>query len=310
MNKERDRIIDEIITNLKSLLGKEGNEYALQENIKFFRSLYTPSSYIKWLLSERPKIKAERLLELSDFGLLKWENELQSALLRIEQWKFPDILGPLKKEIYRSIMESDADPIFILNLGSGSMEVERKTILRLKRENFTKRIVFIGLDRSKASLGIAKKNLSDLPIVRFEHRFSDLDSLDILGSSNEQFSVVFCEGEVFELEKVVNFPRQHLIFYSKLKHHLPRDQWPRFENMLLARADKIVEWDDYNGWYLPILSPLSNWNSPVLLNGAIFSSLRDPSLSELRNTKLPWRVKVFPFTGYLKTYHHVNPGRK
>ena len=68
--REKHRLLDEIIRDLEGLK-KTGfeNQYAIDENIKFFKALYSLPRYVWWLIKEMPKIDGSRLLELSDFHL-------------------------------------------------------------------------------------------------------------------------------------------------------------------------------------------------------------------------------------------------
>lgn len=109
MSQARTEQINEILKDLKDLK-KRGfeNQYALDENIKFFEALKTKWGFIKWLRKEMPKIDGSRLLELSDFSLGhgRWEAILQAELLEIEQWKFPDNLLQFRKTLLKQINEA------------------------------------------------------------------------------------------------------------------------------------------------------------------------------------------------------------
>src|SRR3989338_3319479 len=102
MNRVQLEQINEILKDL-IYLKKRGfeNQYAVDENIKFFEALKSRWAYIKWLINDRPQIDGSRLLELSDFHLAngKWERILQDELLVLEQKKFPDVQGIIRKAI-------------------------------------------------------------------------------------------------------------------------------------------------------------------------------------------------------------------
>jgi len=55
--KDRKQLLDEIIRDLEGLK-KRGfeNQYAIDENIKFFKALYSLPRYVWWLIKEMPKI--------------------------------------------------------------------------------------------------------------------------------------------------------------------------------------------------------------------------------------------------------------
>ena len=62
----------------------------------------------------------------------------------------------------------------------------------------------------------------------------------------------------------------------------------------------------YDGWFLLLFSTIFNWRKPILMNGAVFSCLRDPSIKELKLRVAPeWRLSANP-TGYLRTYIHAS----
>ncbi len=55
--KDRKQLLGEIIRDLEDLK-KRGfeNQYAIDENIKFFEAIKSLPKYIKWLIKEMPKI--------------------------------------------------------------------------------------------------------------------------------------------------------------------------------------------------------------------------------------------------------------
>jgi len=86
-----------------------------------------------------------------------------------------------------------------------------------------------------------------------------------------------------------------------------------FRNFTASVTKRVIEFDDYRGVYLPLMSLLTNWHNPVLLNGAVFSSLRVPSRSELEKQQKDnhsWSICVFPLKGYIKSYHRSDSLQK
>jgi 2-hydroxy-6-oxonona-2,4-dienedioate hydrolase len=306
----RKETIDEILGDLESLRGGVPSEdlYALEENIELFRSLRSFAGYLKWLLFRMPKIDSSRLLELSDFKIPKWEAILQKELLNIEKWKFPDIIGPLKKEVFRSIKElsdNDAKPVLVASVGSGGMEVERQLILRLKKEPVARPIIFVGIDGSQSSINGAFRNLAetDVRMVQTE-RLESANAGDLIREMNgERIAVIVHKGDALSLSKYFSEKSVDVLFYSKFIHHLSSGSRAGFVSSAVRVARRVVEWDDYRGFYMLVLAVIMNWKHPVLLNGAIFSCLRDPSKRTLRRERTEnWRTRIFPLTGYLKTY--------
>lgn len=296
----------EIISDLKDTVKLD--DYAKKENITFFESLRNPLSFLCWLIFKMPKIKGEQLLELSDFHLSegKWEKILQKELRDLEANKFLDILRPLKKEILTFIKSNRGrgETLIIVNIGSGSMEIEKQLIRQLQKENIDKKIIFIGLDNSKASIAFAKENLAldniELKVLDNQNIENDLGTLK---SKSEQFQITVCNLNAFDLEHFKIKP--DLIFHSKLKHHLPQKNWKTFDNLLLRICPNIIEFDDYKSFFVIMFSVIMNWNKPVLNNGAIFSCLRSIRKSNLNKFTLDdWGIRI-QLGSYLK-YHYGN----
>jgi len=94
-----------------------------------------------------------------------------------------------------------------------------------------------------------------------------------------------------------------IIFHSKFHHHLSNQDKQHFDDMIKKIACCAIEFDDYRGFYLPILSILTSWNKPVLLNGAVLSSLRDPTRQDIHDyKKTGWITKIYPLKGFLKIH--------
>ena len=298
-------LINKIIYNLNNE-GGTASEYAKKENIVFFNHLKSPLNFLSWLIFNMPKINGKQLLELSDFHLSngKWEKILQKELRDLESNRFLDILQPLKKEILAFIKSKrkQKESIIIFNIGSGSMEIEKQLIRQLKRERINKKIIFVGLDNSEASIAFAKENLGwdGIELKRLDNQ-NIRNDLEKLGPENEKYQVAVCNLNAFDLENIGIKP--DLIFHSKLKHHLPQNDWETFDNLLLRVCPNVIEFDDYKSFFVIVFSVIINWNKPVLNNGAIFSCLRSVKKSDLNKfTSNSWKIKI-QLGSYIK-YHY------
>lgn len=306
----RKQLLDEIIADLEAhkTSGRCKNAYALEANLAFFRSLYRFRDFWRWFRQVRPTLDGQRLLELSDFHLSdgKWERMLQRELLKIEKWKFPDILGRIRKELLKQITElgqSDRH-LILVSIGAGSMEIERQLITKLRETGSKQKIIFFGIDNSEASLDIANDNLADLGVKLI--RTGNLDQAKINqlkeGVKGEQFAVVLANSDALKLETYFGQKNIDLIYHSKFKHHLPDNLKNELDRMIETVAKRGVEYDDINGWFFSFIPLKSNWPKPLLLNGSVFSGLRDPSKKELKSNKKPnWQTKIY-VDGYVRVY--------
>ena len=307
----RKQLIDEIVTDLEAhkKSGRCENLYALKANLDFFRSLYRFRDFWHWFRRERPKLDGKRLLELSDFHLSngKWERMLQRELLEIEKWKFPDLLGRIRKEILKQIAELNQleRHLILVSVGSGSMEIERQLITKLRERKSIQKIIFFGIDNSDASLDIATDNLSDLGVKLLRISHLDQNKVNQLKQElkSEQYAIILANSDALKLESYFGRKNIDLIYHSKFKHHLPDNLKNELDQMIERVAKRGIENDDLNSWIINLGSIKANWkNRLILLNGALLSFLRDPSKEELRSDKSPnWKTKIY-VDGYVRAY--------
>src|SRR3989344_2043105 len=306
----RKQLLGQIIADLEAhkKSGQCENLYALEVNLVFFRSLYRFRDFWHWFRRVRPTLDGKRLLELSDFHLSdgRWERRLQRELLEIEKWKFPDILGRIRKALLQQIADLNEPErhLMFVSLGSGSMEIERQLISKLRERGNRQKIIFFGIDNSDASLEIARENLTDLGVKLF--RTNNLDQVKISQMKrdfmNEQYVIILVNGDALALETYFGHKNIDVVYHSKFKHHLPDNLKNELDRMIETVARRGVEYDDINGWFFLYVPIKSNWPKPLLLNGSIFSGLRDPSKKELKNNQITdWRIKIY-FDGYLRVF--------
>ena len=304
MQKNSDRIvvIDQILSDLEKLkISGFDNEYALNENIVFFHAAKNFFYYFMWLVTHVPKIDADRLLELTDLDFPKWKEELHLSLIEMSRRKFPGLIKPLCDYLVSYVLKKH--PLFILDIGSGSMEIERQVISRLINHGIKNKPIFIGLDNSPTACRIAKKNLSQLGEIIEIHELINWDDVFALGinDTNQKFKTVLINNDLSFLSKCGD-KQLDLIFYSKFKHHLPADIKKELEDITGKKAKIVAEYDDYKSFHFLVPQSMGAWRYPVLMNGAIFSRLRCPSKGELAtNVKEEEYLKFFyKIKSYLK----------
>ncbi|MFH1354348.1 MAG: class I SAM-dependent methyltransferase [bacterium] len=309
----RRELINSILKDLHEFRNGCDNElkYAVDENIKFFEAAKHLWKYVPWLIKRYPKIDGKRIRELADFELSNglWEEILLEQLLGLEKKKFPDVTSPLIKQLHTDISKISQykkGPIIVINVGCGGMEIERKLAQVFAHKPIPQPLVFIGVDLSPAALNVARHNLEDQN-VSFTHLQSLTPEIISRIKNNKpgtplQFN--FLVGDALKLSDYVLPENVDIVFHSKFHHHLSDQNKKSFDDMIRKVASLTIEFDDYKGIYLPILSIFTGWDKPVLLNGAVLSSLRDPARDDIRQyTEEGWETKIYPLKGFLKIHH-------
>lgn len=300
----RREIIDSVIVDLnnKKTLCDSNLLFAVNENLNFFESAKSPVRFLNWIFYRASKIDKKKILELSDFGIEKWEKLLLTSLVDLERKKFPGVIKPLKNSLVEYIIKNE--PKIILDIGCGGMEVVKQVILQLKDINYLNRIVFVGVDLSEFFYEVAQNNLTDvkdLVDVRIVN-FNDSNWREKAFEGDKNLVLLFKENAL-NMHKFFDDKSIDLIFYSKFAHHLTDSQ--KLELSLLTNkvSKAVMEYDDYRSWPLLLPQMIFAWNNPILMNGAIFSRLRDYSKKELKNNLEPeWKIRFYPIGSYIKTY--------
>lgn len=139
------------------------------------------------------------------------------------------------------------------------------------------------------------------------------DDIKQLQQVDQPYKVHFVLGDAVSSLSQIEPDTIDIACYSKFIHHLSDEEKESFRNFTASVTKRVIEFDDYRGVYLPLMSLLTNWHNPVLLNGAVFSSLRVPSRSELEKQQKDnhsWSICVFPLKGYIKSYHRSDSLQK
>lgn len=285
--------------------------YAIDENIRFFESVKHLWKYVSWLLGRYSRIDGRRIKELADFGLRNgvWETMLLEQLLGLEKKRFPDVTSPLRKQLHKNISEISRrkkGPIIVINIGCGGMEIERRLTQDLARHPISQPLVFIGIDSSPAALNVARRNLEaqSNAFTHLQNLTSEIVSRIKNDKPDKPIQFYFLIGDALKLNDFILPESIDIVFHAKFHHHLSNHDKKRFDDMIRKIACYAIEFDDYRGAYLPILSILTGWNKPILLNGAVISSLRDPTKEDINNYKKEgWVTKIYPLKGFLKIHH-------
>lgn len=277
MSLNRSQIINDVLDELDALKNNHFlNEYALQENVLFFKATQSIWKYIKWFLFKTPKINSEKLLEFTDFSSQKWEIEMHKNLAKAERDKFPGLIKPLVENIVKIILKSN-DLKIIADLGCGAMEVERQIIQKLiSLENKTPSI-FIGIDKSNIVAQIAKENFKEIQdfIEFYEIDNLDMDILNnLINQRKKNYLVIICKNDIFKLDNFFPSKIFDLIFHVFFKHHLNSSEKQNLDDTIIKLSKQILEYDGYKSRVNMIAQSITAWSSPVFLNAAIFSSLR------------------------------------
>ena len=307
----RTELINSILKDLRKFRSSCNYEqkYAVDENIKFFEAVRHLWRYIPWLIREYPKIDKARIKELADFQLHHglWEEYLLRDLVRLEKSRFIDLVAPLRKELLQHLRKSSVlgtRPLVVVNAGCGAMEIERQIVKYLTKSPLRVPIVLVGVDNSVAALTMAQRNLRQYK--EFFGVSKELSSKPItrLQQSGRPYEIQFILGDVTTFLSRMSPGALDVVYYSKFLHHLSDQDKIKFKKLLVSVAKSVIEFDDYRGVYLPIMSLLTNWRSPILLNGAVFSALRVPDRAMLLKDRdnMGWETKIFPLKGYIKTY--------
>jgi hypothetical protein len=314
---KRDEIIKQVLDELVQLRAytvDKNKLYAIDENIFFFRSIKNLGNYLSWFFFRYPKIVPENILEINDL-LPKWDKEVIRCLINLEKKKFPGLIKPLVNEIYNFIINSKNREIFLVNIGSGGMEVERQVIQKLlsNNNNFDKKIIFIGIDQSKEAHEVAKENLFSLPIFLniYQSNEINLDLLEGIKKDNNFISIILINNNIFNLiksfeEKKLEKPFD-IIFHSLFKHHLSYKDGLYLDQIIKKICNIYLEYDGFKKPILFVPHTLEAWRNPIFLNATIFSDIRYFKKDEIKKRyQNIGELKFFKIGTYLLKVININ----
>ena len=310
--------IQEILADLKSLESQPNYQEAVKLNIEFFRVIRSPFGYLWWLTFRAPKLRRNRarLVELIDLPFSKWQKEVLETLSWFEVWMRN--LVPIRERIIQELVrlkKTKQEPIVVASIGCGGMELERQVIYQLVRKRFSFPVIFIGVDYSPASFEVATakfKNLTAKGLVQIK-AVSHLGNADLsqlkAKAASGKLLLVFLEADAFDLRGLTE-DSFDLVYHTRLRHHLTLAEGRRLDKLASYLAPRLVELDDLFSVLGIIMISIFVWRFPAVLNGAVFSYLKDFSKKELlAKKKGGWEVDFSqkPFSCYLRVHDKLSP---
>jgi SAM-dependent methyltransferase len=300
VNPKRNKKINSIIEDLEKLKQSSGDglQYAIDQNIEFFKYSRTIAGYFLWGIFKRSKLDPIKLLEIADLPLPRWEKELYSDLSHVEQKEFPGLSKPLRKLLVSHAVQSKTT--IILDLGCGSMEVERQVFSHTGKLSKDVIPVFIGVDSAPQAFEAIISNFKNLDVEIKE--IKSLDKIDKL-SINKPTILFYC-GDALEVAELHGH-KFDLIISSRFRHHLTESEKNKIDSISHRLTNYVIEYDDYHtkiSW-IPVL--LTAWSRPILLSAANFSQIRQPSKKDINDQKKQKNIKIQIFSppgSYAKTF--------
>lgn len=277
-----------------------GHGYALDETVRLIESLSSVSRYLDWFAHRLPQLLPDRLLELNEL-LPEWDEPIHRQLLHIERNRWPGFIRPIVNRLALEIAAAGR-PITIVDLGAGSMEIERQVISRLRTQRLA--VTFIGIDESASAHQHARDNLanSDTAIEIIQ---APLDqALDLARRPADDFRVILCQASA---SAIAQLPHQSidLLFHSFMRHHLTTTEQLALDASAAQVARRCLEYDGYHCRAHLIPLSILTWHHPGFLAASLFSHARFPTRPQLR-ARHNGRVKFFQNSCYLA--HHDSRG--
>ncbi|MDD4985579.1 MAG: class I SAM-dependent methyltransferase [Dehalococcoidales bacterium] len=313
-NFKRYRQIKTILADLEALRSHPDYEDGVRINIEFFRVIRFPLSYLWWLIFRAPRLRKERakIRELADLPFPKWQDDLLETLSWFEIW-MGRILRPIRQAIIRELerlKKTKKEPIVIASFGCGGMELERQVLYQLLRSRFNFPLLVIGVDYSPAIKDVISRKFANLVskgMLKIE-TVSRLGADELNGlkerAAERRFSIALFNTDAFELQALPE-DSFDLVYHTRLRHHLSLEERDRLDKLTIHLAPKFMELDDVYNIPGIMIESVFLWRFPVVLNGGIFSYLRDFSKKELKTLAgKGWQVNIYGklLPCYLRVY--------
>ena len=292
---KRAREIQEIISDLESLKLDSKYREAAEINIRFFKAARSVFSFIHWLISVAPKLrrKRERLLELADLPLKKWQRKTHEALIKYQSSRFSRrMVTAFIKELCEIILKikeikRNDEPTVVFDLGFGGGELGRQVFKKLPDVS----LVYVGIDISPAIMETARQALQPLhqkgEIVFQELSILNDEVVDALrreaSGTSKKVVAVWC-GNILDLDKYLSAGKIDIMWHARVFHHLSSADKARLVDVCRRLSPITVEMDDRNCFWFKFWTTLTTWliyPDVFLMNGGILSCLRDPTKEEL-----------------------------
>jgi len=295
LTTKRGREIREIISDLESLKLDPRHRETAEINIEFFEAARSIFGYMRWLLFVAPKLreKREKILELGDFPLEKWQRRGYEGLVRMERHRFAGMMsGGFIRELSRIILKmreinGSNEPVVMLGLGFGSGELDRRVFEKLPGVP----LVYVGIDITPVNIELARTTFQPLHKsgeILFQRvpKVSDelIDTLRRQAMDTSKKAVAVCLGDIFELDRYVSSGEVDIIYHSRLLHHVGLADKPRLEDICRRLSPITVEMDDRYCFWFKFWATVVTWamySNVALMGDAIISGFRDPSRKEL-----------------------------
>jgi len=294
MATKRAREIQEIISDLELLKLDSKYREAAEINIGFFKAARSIFCFIHWLVSVAPKLRRrrERLLELADLPLKKWQRKTHQGLIKYQSGKFTGrMVTAFIAELCRIVLTiketKSSQPIVIFDLGFGGGELGRQVFKRLPDVS----LIYVGIDISPAVMETAKQAFQPLhekgEIIFKELPILNDEVVNALGreasATHKKVVAVWC-GDILTLDKHLSPSKIDIIWHARVLHHLSLADKDRLVDICRRLSPITVEMDDRNCFWFKFWAIVTTWlihPNVALMNGAILSCLRDPAKEEL-----------------------------
>ena len=294
MATKRAREIQEIISDLELLKLDSKYREAAEINIGFFKAARSLFCFIHWLVSVAPRLRRrrERLLELADLPLKKWQRKTHQGLIKYQSGKFTGrMVTAFIEELCRILLTiketKSSQPIVVFDLGFGGGELGRQVFKRFPDVS----LVYVGIDISPAIMETAKQAFQPLhekgEIIFKELPILNDEVVDALGreasNTGKKVVAVWC-GDILTLDKHLSPGKMDIIWHARVFHHLSSADKARLVDICRRLSPITVEMDDHNCFCLKFWAMVTTWlmhPNVALMNGAFLSCLRVPAKEEL-----------------------------
>jgi len=309
---KRKKVIKEILADLDGLKNEsvyyQEHQFAVDENIRFFKATSSLAPYFFWLFRYSSFLhqNREKLMELMDFPLPRWEYLIQKQFAWAQRLKFPGInkffIQRLVQEIDRVYLNQES--VVLMDTGCGSFEVGSQVLAVYQKQLKSPTLVFVGIDKSSLTFDLIEQNLKNRNVLLKElgelnHQvISDLRQEALV---KHKTIFAFWQGSVLSLDQHFELTSCDILYYTRLRHHLSVEQRLQLDRVTKKIAPLVLEMDDMFSWPMLFFPSLLLWFKPACLNCAILSGIKDPDkhgleLKDQAKTKVGFSI----FGAYVK----------
>ncbi len=248
--------------------------------IDFFEAARSSLSYIWWAVAVAPHLSRYDLLELTDLGNADWQKLFYPLMINTERLPFPGLVEPLVAHLVKRLSDSTTIQ-HVIQLGSGPMEIERQVAERLFKNGVTRPVHFVGVDYSEHAHEAAARNLSELGVlVKIARNLGEVEAE--LATPPDRTKVMLYNGDALALLNSLQLGPQQVVFHSLFRHHLTAEQKKNLDALVESKHIPLIEYDGYISWINMLVISIGTWESPIIMNGGVFSNRRYDSKTEIR----------------------------